>query len=134
MSYSFKIEIPHFNPKNADVKIDELVNIDKYKELMNDIELMKEKNLIDENQYKFLILGATRFLQFNYANIAEYYCKADRNMQEMMEKEMLVLIDVNNKFAESFLNLKKYFQPFMEKIRNDNENIDDNETTLNEMF
>lgn len=133
MSYSFKIEIPQFNPTGKDIKIDELVNIDKYRELVNDIELLKEHNQIDENQYKFLLLGATRFLQFNYSNIAEYYCKQDKPMQEMMEKEMLILIDINNRFAESFLNLKKYFQPFMEKIRNENENVNDNET-LNEMF
>lgn len=132
MSYSFKIEIPEFNPSGKDVKIDELINIDKYVEIVNEIEIKKEKKLINEEQYKFLVLGATRFLQFNYANIDEYYCKADKDMQEMIEKEMLVLIDVNNKFAESYLNLKKYFQPFIEKIKNENKDFDSN--SLDEIF
>ena len=113
--------VPHFEPSGKDVKIDDLVNIDKYVNLVMKIDKLKIENQITEEEYKFLILAATRFLEFSYSNIAEYYCKASKEMQKIMEEELLVLIDIDNRFADSVIFAKDKVQEFIKRAMNESE-------------
>ena len=55
----------------------------------------------------FLKLAARRHYVFNYKKIAEYYAMASEEMQELMEKSALVIIDYNNAIANGYVKLSK---------------------------
>lgn len=83
-----------------------LYNTDKYDSLVKDI---KSKNLPKDVE-KFLLLSATRHIIFNYARIAEYYCHADKEVQELMEKSGLVIIDFDDALENGFVKLQKHLE------------------------
>ena len=66
-----------------------LYNLEKYNNLVKEI---KSKNLDSEIE-KFLLYSATRHIVFDYQQIAEYYSHSDKEVQELMEKSGLVIID-----------------------------------------
>ena len=49
--------------------------------------------------------AAGRHNVFNYRNIAEYYAHAKPEMQRLMEKSALVIIDVDNAIANGYASL-----------------------------
>ena len=49
--------------------------------------------------------AAGRHTVFNYGLIAEYYAHASPEMQELMEKSALVIIDVDNAIANGYATL-----------------------------
>lgn len=83
-----------------------LYNTDKYDSLVKDI---KGKNLPKDIE-KFLLLSATRHIVFNYARIAEYYCHANKEVQELMEKSGLVIIDFNDAMENGYIELTKHLE------------------------
>ena len=83
-----------------------LYNTDKYDSLVKDI---KDKNLPKDIE-KFLLLSATRHIIFNYARIAEYYCHANKDVQELMEKSGLVIIDFDDAMENGFIELTKHLE------------------------
>lgn len=83
-----------------------LYNTDKYDSLVKDI---KGKNLPKDVE-KFLLLSATRHIVFNYARIAEYYCHANKDIQELMEKSGLVIIDFNDAMENGYIELTKHLE------------------------
>ena len=133
-NYSTKLIIPQFEPSGRVVKIDELVNIDKYVKLVAKITILKAERKISEDEYKFLILGATRFLEFSYSNIAEYYCNASEEMQKMMEEELLILLDINNKFTESVINAKGFINEVKDKWLSENSEKPEELENLEDIF
>jgi hypothetical protein len=54
---------------------------------------------------KFLLFSATRFIIFDYSKIAEFYCHQDKNIQEIMEKLGLVIIDFDDAIENGFVEL-----------------------------
>lgn len=57
---------------------------------------------ITEEERQFLKDAAGRHNVFNYRNIAEYYAHATPEMQRLMEKSALVIIDVDNAIANGY--------------------------------
>ena len=47
------------------------------------------------------------FRVFNYKNIAEYYAHASKEIQELMEKSALVIIDVDDAIANGYVKLSE---------------------------
>lgn len=56
---------------------------------------------------QFLIAAAGRLIEFNYANIAEFYAHADKKTQGVMEDLALVIIDANKAIEQGYLTLTK---------------------------
>lgn len=83
-----------------------LYNTDKYDSLVKDI---KDKNLPKDIE-KFLLLSATRHIVFNYTRIAEYYCHANKDIQQLMEKSGLVIIDFDDAMENGFIDLTKHLE------------------------
>ncbi len=98
-------KIPHiqYEPKGETPSVFSLYNADKYHKLCKEI---TEKN-IPHNIKEFLIFSATRFIEFDYAQIAEFYCHADKDVQELMEKLGLVIIDFDDAMENGFVKLQK---------------------------
>lgn len=80
-----------------------LYNLEKYNNL---VKYIKSKNLDSEIE-KFLLYSATRHIVFNYQQIAEYYSHSDKEVQELMEKSGLVIIDFEDAMENGFVKLQK---------------------------
>ena len=87
--YSTKIEIPNYEPSKSKPHILELYDKSKTDRLMREIE---NSNLSKEEK-TFLMNGAQRHVVFNYEKIADYYAHATPEMQHLMERSALVIID-----------------------------------------
>ena len=111
--YSQKVNIPQYEITGECPDISELVDDIKTKELIREIQ---ESNVSDKEK-EFLINGAMRHLVFNYKLIAEYYAHANEEMQKLMEKSALVIIDLDDAIANGYAQM-------IEKLK---EMVDDDE-------
>lgn len=109
--YSTKAERPQYNITGKDVKIEELIDEQKYNKLIDKI----QKASITEEQKNFLIKAATRHYVFNYANIAEYYANQNKEMQELMEESAMVIIDINDAIKNGYIELSKDIEQLMKE-------------------
>ena len=87
--YSNKIGAPIYEPKNAKPHILELVDKEKTRRLLREID---NSNLSIEEK-TFLTDAARRHNVFNYEKIADYYAHSSKEMQNLMERSALVIID-----------------------------------------
>lgn len=101
--YTAKINIPQYEIKGEEPEINELFDYNKTQELIDEIEASN----ITQEQKDFLIKGAMRHIAFNYSNIAEYYAHQDKEMQELMEKSALVIIDYEDAIRYGYAELIK---------------------------
>ena len=100
-SYSRKVMAPMYEPRPGKGNLYTCYDSQKYNMLLRRIE---ESN-VSEQEKTFLKLAATRFIEFNYQNIADYYAIASKDMQELMEKLALVIIDFGKAIEEGFIQL-----------------------------
>lgn len=99
--YSMKVSTPIYEPKNLCPHILELVDNEKTKRMIKEI----ENSNISKHEKKFLIEAAHRHSVFNYSLIADYYAHASKEMQELMEKSALVIIDYEKSIEYGFTKL-----------------------------
>lgn len=99
--YSSKIEAPIYEPKNAKPHLMELCDKSKTHRLMREIDMsnlpIEEKN--------FLIDAARRHNVFNYEKVADYYAHATPEMQNLMERSGLVIIDFEKAVEYGYIKL-----------------------------
>jgi len=107
--YTKKVNIPQYLPKNTKPSIAELCNDTKTVKLVNEI---KKSNVTDEEK-EFLIKAARRHQVFNYSKIADYYAHSNKEMQELMEKSALVIIDIDDAIANGYVKLSKNIEKIM---------------------
>lgn len=101
--YTHSTNIPQYTPSNIKPNILELCDYTKYSKLIASI----NKSNISEEEKKFLKYAATRHIVFNYSKIADYYAHASKEMQELMEKSALVIIDFNDAILNGYVDLSK---------------------------
>jgi hypothetical protein len=101
--YSTKVEAPIYKPTRPQPGLEELHGRDKYDQLIAEID---EANL-PEDLDQFLRLAATRHIVFDYEQVAEYYSHAPANVQELMERSALVIIDFGRAIEEGFVRLNQ---------------------------
>ena len=102
--YVRNIDAPMYVPQMAEQPdITSLYNTNKFSELVNEID---KSNLSDNDKF-FLKIASTRHIEFNYKLIAEYYAHADKKMQELMEKNGLVIIDFDKAIEYGYVKLSK---------------------------
>lgn len=99
--YSTKIEAPIYEPKNTKPHIMELCDKSKTNRLINEID---QSNLSLEEK-NFLIDGARRHSIFNYEKIADYYAHSSKEMQHLMERSGLVIIDFEKAIQYGYVKL-----------------------------
>lgn len=99
--YTNKINIPNYEPKNIKPHIMSLVDSRKTNRIINDINNSK----VTEEEKLFLIKAAMRHTEFNYQNIADYYSHASKEMQQLMERSALVIIDFNSAYQYGYIKL-----------------------------
>lgn len=101
--YTNKVKIPIYEITGNKPKLNELIDLTKTKELINEI----KKSNISSDEKKILLHAAERHTVFNYSKIAEYYAHSDKEMQNLMENSALVIIDFNKAIEKGFVKLTK---------------------------
>ena len=104
--YTAKIEAPIYEPKNKKPHILELVDKEKTKRLLREI----DNSLLSIDEKNFLIDAARRHNVFNYEKIADYYAHSSKEMQNLMEKSALVIIDFEKAIQLGYVQLSKEIQ------------------------
>lgn len=109
--YTSKVKIPQYKPSSEKPSIYSLVNDKKYNELINQI----NNSTVSDEEKKFLTFAATRHLVFSYSKIADYYAQSSKEMQELMEKSALVIIDINDAIANGYVTLSKNIEKIVRR-------------------
>lgn len=100
-TYSRKIETPVYEPSGVAPTLSDCYDSTKTEELIKEI---KEAELPDEVR-EFLIYAAYRHTEFNYGMIADYYCNATKEIQELFEDSALVIIDFKKAIEKGFVKM-----------------------------
>lgn len=111
--YSSKIEAPIYEPKNQKPHLMELIDKSKSQRLIREIEASGLP--IDEK--RFLVEAAKRHTVFNYEKIADYYANSSAEMQNLMEKSGLVIIDFEKAIQYGYVRVceeihKQYLEEY----------------------
>jgi hypothetical protein len=101
-TYTMKSNIPQYEITGECPTIEQMLDTEKSEELI--VEIEKTEGITLEER-EFLIQAARRHNVFNYRNIAEYYAHATSEMQRLMEKSALVIIDINDAIANGYATL-----------------------------
>lgn len=115
--YTKKIMCPQYIPKMKECKdVLKIIDITKCKQLIKEINASN----VSEAEKEFLRFSAMRHIKFNYSDIAEYYCHASKEMQELMEKSALVIIDVDDAIANGYVRLGKRIEGIVDVRKGSN--------------
>lgn len=101
--YTGKIEVPIYEVKGEKPNLKELLDSSKAEALIEEI----EKSDIPKSIKDFLKLGAYRHVVFDYAKIAEFYADTSAEVQDLMEKSALVIIDYDKAVENGFIKLSE---------------------------
>ncbi len=102
-TYTGKIESPVYEPKNKKPHNLELFDHSKYKRFKNEI----LNSSVSDEEKTFLLMAATRHIVFNYELIADYYSHSNKEMQDLMERSALVIIDFEKAIQLGYVKLSK---------------------------
>ena len=101
--YTSKIKAPVYEPKGRQPFPQELVDVNKYQQLLHNI----ESSNVTELEKEFLRQAAARHMVFSFEKIADYYAHASAEMQELMEESALVIIDFDKAIEEGYIKLSE---------------------------
>lgn len=110
LTYTTKVGIPQYLPSQEKPDILALCDERKVLKLIDEI---NASNVTAEEK-RFLIKAASRHYVFNYSRIADYYAHSSKEMQELMEKSALVLIDIDDAIANGYVELSSFIKNLME--------------------
>jgi hypothetical protein len=110
--YTATIKAPIYEPKNQKPHLLTLCDDTKTRGLIREID---DSNLSDDEK-AFLRLAATRHSVFHYERIADYYAHSSSEMQRLMERSALVIIDFEKAIEGGFVRLcEEIERQFMEE-------------------
>ena len=101
--YTQKIEVPKYKISENKPPYKEIYNEDKVQELIKEIEL-SSANRYEKN---FLIKAAYRHTVFNYKKIADFYAHSNKEVQNLMEKSALIIIDFEKAIENGYIALNQ---------------------------
>lgn len=113
-TYSDNTNVPQYDIQGEQPDLSELVDTGKTQELLEEI----ENSDLSYDEKEFLRKAAQRHLVFNYKKVAEYYANASEEMQALMEKSALVIIDYNDAIANGYTVLSQKVQKLLEADKN----------------
>lgn len=102
--YTMNTNIPQYEITGECPNFEDMLDRSNADALIEEIEGAEG---ISDAERSFLIEAAKRHNKFNYKNIAEYYAHASKEMQELMERSALVIIDIDNAIANGYVKLSK---------------------------
>jgi hypothetical protein len=115
-SYTQKVKIPQYEIVGEEPSTDELLDTTKAEELRKNI----DKASLPQDVKDFLTAATWRHVRFNYGKIAEYYPHQPKEIQELMEQSVLVIIDADDAIANGYAKFARTIEDLTEQ---DNEDI-----------
>lgn len=109
--YTSVVDIPQYQPSEEPVELWECIDEERYREMLEEI----DGSSLPEDEKEFLRLAASRHIVFSYKKIADYYARASKRMQELMERSALVIIDVEDAIKWGFAHLSSYLDEIEER-------------------
>lgn len=100
--YTGKITVPQYEVQGERPNLADMLDSRKAEELIAEIDAAD----VTGEEKAFLREAARRHNVFNYRNIAEYYAQATPQMQRLMERSALVIIDLDDAVANGFVKLQ----------------------------
>lgn len=100
--YTKKILGPIYTPGDRKPQTYELFSKGKAELLISEIKAARLPAPVEE----FLIFAAYRHVVFNYGLVADYYAHAPAEIQELMEKSALVIIDFDKALEHGYTKLQ----------------------------
>jgi hypothetical protein len=113
--YTRKVSIPVYEIKGEEPEISEMIDTNKADKFIKQIQEMD----IPYELKKFLIDSATRLYEFNYSKIAEFYAHQNKDVQDIMEKLALVLIDVDKAIENGYVKMNSIIEDIFQSERNE---------------
>lgn len=104
--YSRKISTPIYEIKGELPSIEQMINTSKADKIIEQIQKLD----IEEKDKDFLLKCAYRLYEFSYKDIAEYYAHQNKQVQEIMEKMALVIIDFNKAVENGYVELNTFIE------------------------
>lgn len=99
-NYTRKIKAPVYEPKEkSSPPVEKLFDSTKTQKLEAEI----EGSGAPEGVKSFLRIAAARHIVFDYAQIAEFYAHASAEVQDLMEKSALVIVDFKKAIENGFV-------------------------------
>ena len=99
--YTSKIKLPLYEPKGKKPAISELYDDSKTRSLLEEI----DDSDAPEDIKGFLRIAAQRHTSIHFRNVAEFYCHASPEVQGLMERSALVIIDFGKAIEGGFVRL-----------------------------
>jgi hypothetical protein len=100
-TYTNKIVAPVYEPKGDNPPIETLIDRTKTDGLQAEIDAAQ----LPADVTRFLKDAAERHTVFHFGRIAEWYCHATPQVQDLMEKSGMVIIDFNKAIEYGFVHL-----------------------------
>lgn len=110
--YTDKVASPQYEMSGEEPLIEQLYDTRKKDSLVDEIAMAD----VDPEIKRFLLEAATRHTVFNYKFIAEFYAHADEEVQELMERSALVIIDYEDAIRNGYVSLN---DDILEMLDND---------------
>lgn len=104
-NYSREIVTPIYEPQDGVVLLSDCYDTEKVDLLVSAI----DKADLNEEVKLFLKVAAYRHTKFNYEKVADYYAKAPKEVQKLMEDSALVIIDIDKAIEDGFVKMSKDF-------------------------
>lgn len=115
--YSSKVATPQYEPTSEVApQLGDMLDDQKTRDLIQKIN--DTSDLTDEER-SLLTAAAYRHQRFNYQNIAEFYAHARPEVQALMEKSALVIIDYEDALANGFVALTKQLAEITSGLQQD---------------
>ena len=99
--YTNKITAPIYEPKGERPPVSALVDRSKADALIQEIEAAD----LPADVKKFMKDAAERHVVFHFRNIAEFYCHASPQLQGLMERSGLIIIDFDKAIEYGFVHM-----------------------------
>jgi hypothetical protein len=112
--YTRLIEVPRYTPAGECPEIEDLYDDSKAVELIREV----EASGASEAEKVFLRLAAYRHTVISFKHVAEYYAHAGKELQWLMERSALVIIDYDDAISYGFVEAERQIDKMMEAAFN----------------
>lgn len=101
--YLDKVETPTYEPTGDQPDVDSLYEAGRVRQIFD---LIEDADLPEEVE-RFLRVSAYRHVKLDFERIADYYAHAPPEVQAIMEKSALVILDLDDAIEEGYIELTK---------------------------
>lgn len=107
--YSHETKIPQYEPSDNPPAVTQLIDTSKLDGMLEEIDGAN----LTKAEKRFLQIAAYRHAVIDFDKVADYYAAARPEMQALMERSALVIIDINDAIANGYVQLSSALDSIM---------------------